>query len=97
MAVKEIMKRVEELFKTVKKGDAVTFEDIAKEFSKQMTVAQSKKIYQLSKSTNIDMVSASEYAKRLTAKEKKKRDIARKKFADSSGDDEFDFTKEKEL
>jgi len=97
MAVKEIMKRVEELFKTVKKGDAVTFEDIAKEFSKQMTVAQSKKIYQLSKSTNIDMVSASEYAKRLTAKEKRKRDIARKKFADSSGDDEFDFTKEKEL
>jgi len=97
MAVKETMKQVEELFKSVRKGDAVTFENIAKEFSKQMTVAQSKKIYQLAKSHNIDMVSASEYAKRLTAKEKKKRDIARKKFADSSGDDEFDFTKEKEL
>ena len=97
MAIKETMKRVEELFKTAKKGDAVTFENIAKEFNKQVSLAQAKKISQVSLSNNINMVSASEYAKLLTAKEKKRREAARKKFTDNSNEDEFDFTKEKEL
>nr|MBL0721856.1 RNA polymerase sigma factor RpoD [Sulfurovaceae bacterium] len=97
MAIKETMKQVEELFKTTKKGDAVTFENIAKEFNKQISFAQAKKIFYISTSKQIDMLSASEYAKLLTAKDKKRREAARKKFADNSGEDEFNFTKEKEL
>jgi len=97
MATKETMKRVEELFKTAKKGDVVTFENIAKEFNKQISLAQAKKIFQMSISNHIDMVSASAYAKLLTSKEKKRRQIARKKFTENSNEDDFDFTKEKEL
>ncbi len=97
MAAKEIMKQVEELFKSVKKGDAITFENIAKEFDKQMTVAQAKKIQQLAKANQVEMVSASEYAKFLTEKESKKRILARKKMAENNIKDDFDFTKEKEL
>ncbi len=97
MAAKEIMKQVEELFKSIKKGDAITFENIAKEFDKQMTVAQAKRIYQLASKYQVDMVSASEYAKFLTEKETKRKKLARKKIAENSNKDEFDFTKEKEL
>ncbi len=97
MAAKEIMKQIEELFKSVKKGDAITFENIAKEFDKQMTLAQAKKIQQLSNANQVEMVSASEYAKFLTEKESKKRTLARKKMAENNIRDDFDFTKEKEL
>jgi len=97
MAAKEIMKQVEELFKSVKKGDAITFENIAKEFDKQMTLAQAKKIHQFSMANQVEMVSASEYAKFITEKESKKRTLARKKMAENNIRDDFDFTKEKEL
>ncbi|SFV60863.1 RNA polymerase sigma factor RpoD [hydrothermal vent metagenome] len=97
MAIKETMKKIEELFKTAKKSEAITLENIAQEFNKQITFAQAKKISQLSSSYNINILSASEYAKLLTAKEKKRGEIARKKFTENSGEDEFDFTKEKEL
>jgi len=97
MAAKEIMKQVEELFKSVKKGDAITFENIAKEFDKQMTLAQAKKIHQFSMANQVEMVSASEYAKFITEKESKKRTLARKKMVENNIKDDFDFTKEKEL
>ena len=97
MAAKDSIKRTEELFTDKKKGDVVTFENIAKGFDKQITLSQAKKIFQFSQKYNIGMVSASEYAKHLSNIEQKRRDIARKKMAESSSDDEFDFTKEKEL
>jgi RNA polymerase primary sigma factor len=97
MAAKETMKHIEEIFKRAKKGDVITFENIAKEFDKQMTLAQAKKIHQLSEKLHISMASASEYAKHMTNKEGKKREAARKKQAESNADDDFDFTKEKEL
>jgi len=97
MAAKETMKQVEDLFKVAKKGDVITFENIAKEFDKQMTLAQAKKIHQLSEKAHVNMASASEYAKHLTTKEGKRREAARKKQVESNADDEFDFTKEKEL
>ncbi len=96
MAVKDNSKNIEALFKSKKKGDVVTFENIAKEFSKSPTVAQAKKIFKLSTDTKTELISASEYAKYLTAKELKRRDEARKKLAESD-DDEFDLHKEKEL
>ncbi|MEA1953270.1 MAG: RNA polymerase sigma factor RpoD [Campylobacterota bacterium] len=96
MAVKDNFKNIETLFKSKKKGDVVTFENIAKEFSKSPTAAQAKKIYKLSTDTKTEVISASEYAKFLTAKESKRRDEAKKRLADGT-EDEFDLHKEKEL
>ncbi|BAF72657.1 RNA polymerase sigma 70 factor [Sulfurovum sp. NBC37-1] len=95
MAAKDSMKNVEALFKSKKKGDVVTFENIAKEFGKQVTAAQAKKIHKLSEENKVNIISASEYASYLIAKEKKRREDARKKGG--SEEDEFDLHKEKEL
>ncbi len=97
MAAKDSMKKIEELFKSKKKGDVVTLENIAKEFSKQPTAAQVKKIYKLASDAKVEIISASEYAKYLTAKETKKREDTRKKLAEGGSEDEFDLQKEKEL
>jgi len=75
----------------------VTFENIAKEFTKAPTAAQAKKIHKLSEDTKVNIVSASEYAKQLTDKESKRREDARKRAADGEIEDEFDLHKEKEL
>jgi len=96
MAAKDSMKSIEALFKSKKKADVVTLENIAKEFTKQPTAAQAKKIHKFSTDTKIDIISASEYAQFLTAKEKKRREDLRKKLAEG-GEDEFDLNKEKEI
>ncbi|RLA71198.1 MAG: RNA polymerase sigma factor RpoD [Epsilonproteobacteria bacterium] len=97
MATKDSMKSIEALFKSRKKGDVVTFENIAKEFTKQPTAAQAKKIHKLSSDAKIEIHSASEYSKLLAAKEAKRRDDIRKKLLDGDSEDEFDLHKEKEL
>ena len=97
MAAKDSMKTIEALFKSKKKSDVITFENIAKEFPKQPTAAQAKKIHKLSTDTKIEVISASEYAKFLTVKAAKKREEARKKLAEGGSEDEFDLHKEKEL
>jgi len=97
MAAKDSMKKIEALFKSKKKGDVVTLENIAKEFGKQPTAAQAKKIHKLSSDAKVEVISASEYAKYLTAKEAKRREDARKKLANGEMEDEFDLHKEKEL
>jgi len=96
MAAKDSMKNIEALFKSKKKGDVVTFENIAKEFGKQITAAQAKKIHKLSVDNKVDIISASEYARYLIDKEKKRREEARKKGGVEQ-EDEFDLHKEKEL
>ncbi len=97
MATKDSMKSIEALFKSKKKGDVVTFENIAKEFTKQPTAAQAKKIHKLSSDAKVEIHSASEYAKLLAAKEAKKRADIRKKLLENDSEDEFDLHKEKEL
>ena len=97
MAAKDSMKRVEALFNSKKKGNLLTFEGIAKEFDKQITAAQAKKIAKLAKEKNVKIVSASEFAKAQTDKAIKQRENARKKQAESNEEDTFDMTKEKEL
>lgn len=97
MATKDSMKSIETLFKSKKKGDVVTLENIAKEFAKQPTAAQAKKIHKFASDAKVEVISASEYAKFLVAKEKKRREDARKKLADGGTEDEFDLHKEKEL
>jgi len=97
MAAKDSMKTIEGLFKSKKKGDVVTLENIAKELPKQPTAAQAKKIYKFSTDSKVDIISASEYAKFLSTKEKKRRDDIRKKLAEGGSEDEFDLNKEKEI
>jgi len=96
MAAKDSMKNIEALFTSKKKGDVVTLENIAKELTKQPTAAQAKKIYKFATDSKTEIISASEYAKFLTDKEKKKRADARKRLAEG-GEDEFDLNKEKEI
>ena len=97
MATKETMKKIEELFKSKKKGDMVTFENIAKEFNKAPTLAQAKKIHKLAEEKKTQLVSASEYAKHLTEQETQRKEEARRKASDGELAEEFDLAKEKEL
>ena len=97
MAAKDSMKNVEGLFKSKKKGDVVTLENIAKEFNKQPTAAQAKKIHKFATDAKVEVISASEFAKFMIEKAAKKRADARKRMAENGEDDEFDLHKEKEL
>ena len=94
---KDTNKSLEEIFNKSKKGDIITFEDIAKEFDKQPTLAQAKKILKLAKKNNIKIVSSSEYAKHLFEQEKKQQSELEKRNSIENADEEFDFLKEKEL
>jgi len=91
------MKNVEEIFKSKKKGDVVTLENIAKEFAKQPNLAQAKKIHKLSIDTKTNVISASEFAKFMSEKKKRKLEESKKKRSENNEEDEFDLHKEKEL
>lgn len=97
MAEKDTLSKIETFIKSKKKGDVITFENIAKEFTKQITSAQAKKIYKLTKDNKIEVVSASEYAQYISEKNDQKKEAARKKLAENYIEEEFDFAKEKEL
>jgi len=97
MAEKDSMTTIEEILQSKKKGDAITYENIAKEFHKPITAVQAKKIYKIAHSQQVTIVSSSEYAKIVTKKDGENKEIQRKKYADNHTSDEFDFSKEKEL
>ncbi len=69
------MKSIESLFTSKKKSEVVTLENIAKEFAKQPTLAQVKKIHKLGSDAKVEVISASEYSKYITQKRKKRRKI----------------------
>ncbi|WP_456457466.1 RNA polymerase sigma factor RpoD [Nitratifractor sp.] len=94
---KETMKSLETLFEHTKKGEMLTFENLAKEFDKAPTAAQAKKIKKWADEKGIKVVTASEYAKHLTVKEGERREAERKRLSDGEIEEEFDITKEKEL
>jgi RNA polymerase primary sigma factor len=94
---KDIFTRIEEELDKIKKGGMVTFENLAKEFDKAPTAAQGKKIKKMADEKDIEVVSASEYAKYLTVQEEQKREATRKRLSESELEEEFDITKEKEL
>jgi len=96
LATKDINKNLEEIFTSCKKGDVVTYEDLAKEFEKQPTLVQARKILKLSEKYKIAMLTSSEYSKHLFELEKKRIEAIQKKGAQGDGE-EFDYLKEKEL
>ncbi len=97
MPQKDSMTQIEGLIKSKKKGDVLTFENIAKEFIKPVTQAQAKKIKKLAAENKKQIISASEYAQYITDKRRAKRESDRKKLIDDNNEDEFDLAKEKEL
>ncbi|MDD3602863.1 MAG: RNA polymerase sigma factor RpoD [Sulfurovum sp.] len=97
MSTKDGMKNIEALFSSKKKGDVITLENIAKEFNKQITLAQAKKIQKLAADAKVEIISASEHAKYITAREAQKKIEERKKISQADAEDEFDLHKEKEL
>ncbi len=97
MAVKDSIKKLEAIFDSKKKGEIVTFENIAKEFDKQITAAQARKITKLAQEKNVKIASSSEYAKHLTVNENRRQAAARKRQMENNLEEEFDMTKEKEL
>jgi len=96
MAAKDSMKKIETLFTSKKKTEVVTLEDIAKEFTKQPTAAQAKKIHKIATDSKVKIISASDYSKYLTAREKKRLEDLRKKMAEGK-EEGFDLLKEKEV
>ncbi len=97
MTAKEIMDNLEQLFSETKSGEAITFERLMKEFEKQPTAAQAKKIFKLAQKHKVKLISASKQAELLNQKDIKKRRSELKKLSDAALVDEFDFMKEKEL
>ncbi len=97
MAAKDINKNLENIFKECKKSDLITFENLAKQFDKQPTAVQSKKILKLSQTYKIKLVTSSEYANFLSAQEKEKRAVLRQQEREDGDAEGFDFLKEKEL
>jgi len=96
LATKDINKNLDEIFTKCKKGDVLTFENLAKEFEKQPTLVQSRRILKLSQKHNFNVLSSSEYSKFLFEKERKRIELARRNSQKEDRED-FDFLKEKEL
>jgi RNA polymerase primary sigma factor len=96
LATKDINKNLEEIFTSCKKGDVVTYENLAKEFEKQPTLVQTRKILKLSEKHKIALLTSSEYSKHLFELEKKRIEAIQRQGAQGDGE-EFDYLKEKEL
>nr|WP_317403757.1 RNA polymerase sigma factor RpoD [uncultured Helicobacter sp.] len=93
---KEVNAELKNLFKE-EDSDYITYEKIAQIMLKAPTAAQVKKIKDLSKKYNKQLLSSSEVAKMLNTKEQIQRQADRKKLLNEELEDEFDFMKDKEL
>lgn len=92
---KEISAELELLFQ--EESEYVTYEKIAQIILKAPTVAQVKKIKELSKKYKKQLLSSSEVAKLLNTQEQIEAQANRRKKLNEELGDEFDFIKDKEL
>ncbi|WP_456383254.1 RNA polymerase sigma factor RpoD [Hydrogenimonas sp.] len=97
MTAKELNQALEKLFEEHKNERYITFEKIVQLFEKQPTLAQAKNILKLAKKHDIKIITSSERAMLLNIEEAEKRESDRQKLSDESLEEEFDFTREKEL
>jgi RNA polymerase primary sigma factor len=97
MTAKELNQALEKLFEEHKNEKYITFEKIVQLFEKQPTLTQAKTILKLSKKYGVKIITSSERAMLLNIEEAEKRESERKKLSDESLEEEFDFTREKEL
>ncbi len=96
MAAKETNKKLEEIF-TVERKECITFEEIAKIFEKNPTLAQAKNIIKLSEKHKNCLYTAEQYSKMLNDREKARREDALRRIAEEAQENEFDLMKEREL
>ncbi len=97
MTAKELNQALEKLFEEHKNEKYITFEKIVQLFEKQPTLAQAKTILKLAKKYDVKIITSSERAMLLNIEEAEKRQNDRKRLNDENLEDEFDFTREKEL
>jgi RNA polymerase primary sigma factor len=97
MTAKELNQALEKLFEEHKNEKYVTFEKIVQLFEKQPTLSQAKTILKLAGKHEIKIITSSERAMLLNIEEAEKRESDRRKLSDESLEEEFDFTREKEL
>jgi len=97
MTAKELNQKLEQLFEDSKNEKYITYEKIVEVFEKQPTLAQAKTILKLAKKHGINIITSSERAMLLNIEEAEKRESERQKLSDNSLEEEFDFTREKEL
>ncbi len=97
MTAKELNQALEKLFEEHKNEKYITYEKIVQIFEKQPTLAQAKNVLKLSKKYGIKIITSSERAMLLNIEEAEKRESDRQKLSDDTLEDEFDFTREKEL
>lgn len=93
---KEVMQNLESFFKE-EESTYITYEKIAQILTKAPTSAQVKKIRDMAKKYKKELLSSSEVAKKLNIEDKIKSQEERKKILDEELEEEFDFTKEREL
>jgi len=97
MTAKELNQKLEQLFEDSKNEKYITYEKIVEVFEKQPTLAQAKNILKLAKKHGVNIITSSERAMLLNIEEAEKRESERQKLSDESLEEEFDFTREKEL
>lgn len=94
--VKEVMQSLEIFFKE-EESSYITYEKIAQILAKAPSSAQVRKIREMAKKYKKELLSSSEAAKKLNIEDQIKSQEERKKVVDEELEDEFDFTKEREL
>jgi len=97
LTAKELNQALEKLFEEHKDDKYVTFETIVQVFEKQPTLAQARNILKLAKKYDVKIITSSERAMLLNIEEAEKRETEKKRLSDDSLEEEFDFTREKEL
>ncbi len=88
---------IEKNLSKLKKNSFITYESIVKDFQKAPTAAQAKKVKTVAKKHNINVVSASEYAKVVSDKKEQRLEAQRVAASEQELEDDFDITKDKEL
>ncbi len=95
MSAKNVNQQLDELFKNTTKY--ISYEKVAQVLGKLPTAAQAKRVLELAKKYNKQLMSASEVAKLLNQDEAKKIKEEKKRLLDEELEEEFDFMKEREL
>jgi RNA polymerase primary sigma factor len=95
MAAKDINKAIEKIIKE-HKDDILTYESLIKIFPKAPTATVVKKVIAQAQLFNVTLISSKELAKRLNAKEAKRKADAREKLKNAAESEQFGLLKDKE-
>ncbi|TQV63425.1 MAG: RNA polymerase sigma factor RpoD [Sulfurovum sp.] len=97
MATTDVLKLTEELIIERKNDAVITIETLVREFDKQPTMAQVKKIIKFLSDHKLKLVTPAEYALHLSDLEKIRIEKIHQELINEDIDDDLEFLKEKEL